>query len=76
MSKHPNKAIRAAIKYAQSKGWIIEEGGSHCWGKMYYPISESDGKRSENKKVPILCTPKNPENHAKRLKNIVDKFSF
>ncbi len=27
--KHPNKDIRAALEYAEQKGWRIIEGGSH-----------------------------------------------
>ena len=35
--KHSKKEVEEAVAYAESKGWRIELGGSHVWGKMYCP---------------------------------------
>jgi len=36
--KHSKKEVEAAVAYVESnKGWRIELGGSHVWGKMYCP---------------------------------------
>src|SRR6266487_2605846 len=39
MPDHPNKHIRAALKYAESKGWTINKSGprAHAWGVIYCP---------------------------------------
>jgi hypothetical protein len=31
------KEVEATLDYAESKGWRIEVGGGHAWGKMYCP---------------------------------------
>ena len=38
---HPKKEIEAALRHAESKGWRVEVGGSHAWGKMYCPYNSS-----------------------------------
>ena len=34
---HPKKEVEAALRYAELKGWRIDVGGGHAWGKMYCP---------------------------------------
>lgn len=70
MAEHPNKHIREAIKYAESKGWTFERaagGHAHVYGMLYCPRRRRDGHR-----VPVYCTPKNPQDHAKWLRRNVD----
>ncbi len=78
MSKHPNKEIQSAIEYAKSKAFTVEQGGSHCWGQMYCPAERThlDCQGGAHCITSILSTPKNPENHAKRLRKIVDRCIF
>lgn len=78
MSKHTNKEIQAAIEYAKSKGFTVAQGGSHCWGQMYCPAERTnlDCQGGAHCITSILSTPKNPENHAKRLRRIVDRCIF
>ena len=40
--QHPNKEIQAALEYAVTKGWSVEVGGSHAWGKIYCPYNDSE----------------------------------
>ncbi len=70
MAKHPNKHIRAAIKYAESKGWVFVKAGSHAhiFGTLLCPNRAPEGHR-----VSIFSTPKNPENHAKWIRRHVDR---
>ena len=37
-SKHPNKVIEEAIKFAENQGWAIKvnEKG-HAWGRLFCP---------------------------------------
>ncbi len=36
---HPKKDIEAALQYAESRGWRVDVGGSHAWGKMFCPYN-------------------------------------
>lgn len=68
--KHPNKHIAQAIQYALKKGWTIKEAGNsaHAFGILLCPSQSRSGC-----KISIFSTPRNPENHAKQIKKIVDK---
>jgi hypothetical protein len=69
---HPKKEVEAALDYAESKGWRIEVGGSHAWGKMYCPYNIKLCRCGEFCITSIWSTPKNPANHAKQLRRVVD----
>ncbi len=69
---HQNKEIAAALEYAVSKGWRIVEGGSHAWGQMYCPYNDKECRCGEFCRASIWSTPKNPQNHAKQIRRIVD----
>lgn len=71
-NKHPNKNIEEAIRYAESHGWRIETGGSHAWGQMYCPYNDKECRCGEFCRASIWSTPKNPVNHAKQIKRVVD----
>ncbi|MBT9545438.1 MAG: hypothetical protein IV090_08620 [Candidatus Sericytochromatia bacterium] len=75
-NKHPKKAIEAALKYAESKGWQVEVGGSHAWGKMYCPYNDKACRCGEFCITSIWSTPKNADNHAKQIIRVVDHCLF
>jgi hypothetical protein len=62
-ARHPNKEIEAVVAEAEARGWRVMVGGSHEWGFRYCPESGRDGCR-----IPVFSTPRNPEDHAKRLR--------
>lgn len=66
---HPNKHIEAAVAYALDRGWrYIEPGKSaHVWGKL-----DCSEESREGHKIGVYSTPKNPENHAKSIRRLVD----
>ena len=74
--KHPNKDIREALEYAKQKGWQVKQGGSHAWGKIYCPYNDSDCRCGEFCKISIWSTPKNPINHAKQIRRVVDNCIY
>ena len=74
--KHPNKDIRAALEYAEQKGWRIQPGGSHAWGKIYCPYNYFECRCGEFCKTSIWSTPKNPMNHAKQIRRVVDNCIY
>lgn len=68
MARHPNKEIEAALKYAENNGWrVVQTKRGHNWGYMLCPHHQRDGCQQ-----PIYSTPRNPENHAKKLRRAVD----
>ena len=69
---HPNKDIEAALRYAQANGWRIELGGSHAWGRVYCPYNDQQCRCGEFCIASIWSTPKNPSNHARAIRRIVD----
>lgn len=46
-SSHPKKEIEAALKHAEAKGWRVEVGGSHAWGKIYCPYNDDECRCGE-----------------------------
>lgn len=71
-NKHPKKEIEEALKYAEENNWVIDVGGSHAWGKIYCPYNNKDCRCGEFCISSIWSTPKNPTNHAKQIKRVVD----
>jgi hypothetical protein len=70
--KHPNKEVEAALKHAESRGWEVEPGGSHAWGKVYCPYKDEDCRCGEFCITSVWSTPKNPGNHARDLRKVVN----
>jgi len=70
--KHPKSEVHDAIKYATSKGWRIEVGGSHAWGRMYCPYNSEECRCGEFCITSIWSTPKNAGNHARQIRRAVD----
>lgn len=76
MPKHPNKEINAAIEYAKSKDWKVETCNGHAWGQMFCPKNSPECRCGEHCITSIWSTPRNPEDHARKLRRIVDKCIF
>jgi len=76
--KHPNKEIEAALLYAETHGWTVEKasGSAHCWGQLRCPANNSGCWQGLYCQQSVWSTPKNPANHARLLKRIVDKCQF
>ncbi|WP_448215322.1 hypothetical protein [Endozoicomonas sp. 2B-B] len=70
--KHPNKEIEAALKYAESKGWRIEVGCSHAWGRLYCPFNNAECRLGEFCISSIYSTPRDTTKHARQIRRIVD----
>jgi hypothetical protein len=63
---HPNKHIRAALEYADEKGWRFIKSHGHAFGRILCGHGHGDCQMS------IWSTPRNPENHAKAIRRKVD----
>jgi len=70
--KHPSKEIEKSLKYAEEHEWRIEVGGSHAWGKIYCPKNDKKCRCGEFCISSVWSTPRNPINHAKQIKRVVD----
>lgn len=70
--KHTSKEIRAAIDYAKSKGWRVEDCKGHAWGKILCPNNDKDCRCGEFCSMSIWSTPKRPESFANGIKQKVD----
>ncbi len=73
---HPKKDVEYALKHAESQGWDVKVGGSHAWGKMYCPYNDDSCRCGRFCIVSIWSTPKNPVNHARDLRRVVDNCSI
>nr|WP_275692759.1 hypothetical protein [Rheinheimera hassiensis] len=60
------------MQYAEQHGWVIDVGGSHAWGRMYCPYNDTNCRCGEFCIASIWSTPKNPANHARQVKRVVD----
>lgn len=70
---HAKKEVEDALAYAEASGWRISSGGKgHAWGKMYCPYNDSECRCGEFCITSVWSTPKNPGNHARLLKRVVD----
>ncbi|WP_429283298.1 hypothetical protein [Paraburkholderia sp. GAS41] len=70
---HSKKEGEDALAYAEASGWRIRSGGKgHAWGKMYCPYNDSECRCGEFCITSVLSTPRNPGNHARLLKGVVD----
>lgn len=69
---HSQKEIEQALQYAEAKGWRVETGGSHAWGRMYCPYNDTECLCGEFCITSVWSTPRNPGNHARALKRVVE----
>lgn len=73
---HPNKDIVSALKHAESRGWRVEVGGGHAWGKLLCPTNSKKCRCGEFCITSIWSTPGNPSNQARKLRRIGDNCIF
>lgn len=67
--RHPNGDIEKAVPYAEALGWTVRlSKHGHAWGRLFCPHASRDGCI-----VGVYSTPKNPDNHARHIRNQVDK---
>ena len=71
-SAHPKKDVEKALRYVESQGWRIVQGGSHAWGKMYCPVNSAECRCGEFCITSIWSTPKSAKNHAAGPRRVVD----
>ena len=69
---HPKKEVEDALQHAERHGWRVEVGGSHAWGRMYCPDNDEECRCGEFCITSVWSTPKNPGNHARALRRVVD----
>ncbi len=69
MKEHPDKHIRAAIRYASGQGWQFAGAGNsaHCFGRLKCGIP---GHRAHM--MSVWSTPSSPENHARQIIRMVE----
>ena len=70
--KHAKPEIEKSLKYAEEKGWRVDVGGGHAWGKMYCPNNNKECRCGEYCIASIWSTPKNTGSHAKQIRRVVD----
>ncbi|WP_215408926.1 hypothetical protein [Janthinobacterium sp. JC611] len=75
-SPPPKKEIEAALRHAENQGWRVEVGGSHAWGKICCPYNDANCRCGEFCIACIWSTPKNPGNHARAIRRVVDNCTF
>ena len=66
--RHPNKDIEAAVEYAENRGWRWRKASDHAWGVLLCPLEARGGHR-----ISVNSTPANPFNHARRIRQVVNK---
>jgi hypothetical protein len=66
--RHPNKEIEAAVRYGEDLGWRLEMSNGHAWGRLYCPHHDRGGCI-----VSIWSTPRDGNNHARRIRTLIDK---
>jgi hypothetical protein len=67
-SRHKNKEIEAAVRYAESKGWTCAAASGHAWGILWCPHPQRSGCHFS-----IWSTPRNPVNFARLIRRKVDQ---
>lgn len=70
--RHPKSEVELALRYAESKGWRVEVGGSHAWGKIYCPYNDQECRCGEFCIASIWSTPRNVSNHARQILRVIN----
>ncbi|MDF9399089.1 hypothetical protein EYW48_06825 [Vibrio sp. 1180_3] len=73
---HSKKDVNAAIEYAIHKGWrFVSKGNGHTVGFLYCTTKSEGTHKIVDCRIAIFGSPKNPTNHAKKIKKMVDSHS-
>lgn len=75
-SLHSKKEVEEALRYAEAKGWRVEVRGGHAWGRIYCPYNDEECRCGEFCIASVWSTPKNPGNHARALRRVVDNCTM
>jgi hypothetical protein len=67
-NRHSKPEVEAAVRYAEQLGWRVVAGSGHNWCRLYCPLESREGCQ-----VGVYSTPKNPGNHARQIRNAVDR---
>ena len=70
---HPNKEIEAAVGHAEEHDWSWRKGGGHAWGIIRCPWNDKACRNGTYCQASIWSTPRNPTNHARQIRRVVDK---
>jgi len=65
---HKSKEIEAVLRELESLGWTIVEGKGHAWGLLRCPANSEDCRCGEFCQMSVWSTPKDPERHARKLR--------
>ena len=71
-ASHPKKEIERVLHHAEKRGWRVEVGGSHAWGKIFCPFRTDLCRCGEFCITSVWSTPRNVVSHAKALQRVVD----
>jgi hypothetical protein len=75
-ARHPKKEVEETLRHAEERGWRVEVGGSHAWGRMYCPYNDPTCRCGEFCITSIWSTPRNAGNHARALRRIVENCAI
>lgn len=74
---HTNKEVQSAVAHAMEKVWTVKRGrGSHTWGILRCPNNDKDCRCGEFCQISVWKTPRNPGNHARKIKRQIDGCIF
>ncbi len=66
-----DQASDALVSAAET--WLTDRANQdHAWGRMYCPYNDEECRCGEFCITSIWSTPKNPSNHARALRRVVD----
>ena len=70
-SRHPDKAIEAALRALETRGWTIEKAkgrSAHAWGFALCPANAgAECRGGVFCRMSVWSTPRNPAAHARAL---------
>lgn len=69
---HPKREVELALQHAEARGWRVEVGGSHAWGRLYCPFNDGGCRGRAFCIAGIWSTPRNPGTFARQLRRVVD----
>ena len=67
--KHTSKEIEAVLRELEHLGWTVTASKrGHAWGFLRCPKNDKDCRCGEFCQMSVWSTPRNPQQHAKQLK--------